>query len=107
VLQYAFTPAGRYAFIGVGQRYMALSRFEAAVWTSTTFGDGSYSVRGNELTLTPDRGQRETYLIRLEQESKDGRNWTEKLYLMKPERVMHLDGSRVEDNEVGLARINP
>jgi len=106
VLQYAFTPAGRYAFIGVGQRYMALSRFEAAVWTSTTFGDGSYSVRGNELTLTPDRGQRETYLIRLEQESKDGRNWTEKLYMMKPERVMHLDGSRVEDNEVGLARVN-
>ena len=107
VLQYAFTPAGRYAFIGVGQRYMALSRFEAAVWTSTTFGDGSYSVRGNELTLTPDRGQPETYFIRLEQESKDGRNWTEKLYMMKPERVTYVDGSRVEDNEVGLARINP
>jgi hypothetical protein len=107
VLQYAFTPAGRYAFIGVGQRYMALSRFEAAVWTSTTFGDGSYSVRGNELTLTPDRGQSETYFIRLEQESKDGRSWTEKLYMMKPERVTYLDGIRVEDNEVGLTRINP
>ena len=106
VLQYAFTPAGRYAFFGVGQRYMALSRFEAAVWTSTTFGDGSYSVRGNELTLTPDRGPPETYVIRLEQESKDGRNWIEKLYMMKPERVMHLDGARVEDNEVGLARVN-
>ncbi len=105
VLQYAFTPAGRYAFFGVGQRYMALSRFEAAVWTSTTFGDGSYTVRGNELTLTPDRGQPETYVIRLEQESKDGRNWTEKLYMMKPERVMHLDGARVEDNEVGLTRV--
>lgn len=34
------------------------------------------------------------------------RRWTEKLYMMKPERVMHLDGSRVEDNEVGLTRIN-
>ena len=107
VLQYAFTPAGRYAFIGVGQRYMALSRFEAAVWTSTTFGDGSYSVRGNELTLTPDRGQPETHLIRLEQESHDGRNWTEKLYMMKPQLVTYLDGSRLEDNEVGLARVLP
>jgi len=106
VLQYAFTPAGRYAFFGVGQRYMALSRFEAAVWTSTTFGDGSYSVRGNELTLTPDRGQPETYVIRLEQESKDGRTWTEKLYMMKPQLVRYLDGSRVEDNEVGLTRVN-
>ena len=46
-------------------------------------------------------------LHRLEQESKDGRSWTEKLYMMKPERVTYLDGSRVEDNEVGLARINP
>ena len=107
VLQYVFTPAGRYAFIGVGQRYMALSRFEAAVWTSSTFGDGSYSVRGNELTLTPDHGPRETYIIRLEQESRDGRTWTQKLYMMKPEQVMHLDGSRLEDNEVGLARVNP
>jgi len=105
VLQYAFTPAGRYAFIGVGQRYMALSRFEAAVWTSTTFGDGAYSVRGNELTLTPDRGQPETYVIRLEQESKDGRNWTEKLYMMRPQLVTYLDGSRLEDNEVGLTRV--
>lgn len=105
VLQYAFTPAGRYAFIGVGQRYMALSRFEAAVWTSTTFGDGSYSVRGNELTLTPDRGPPETYLIRLEQESRDGRSWTEKLYMMRPQQVRYLDAVRVEDNEVGLTRV--
>jgi hypothetical protein len=107
VLQYAFTPAGRYAFIGVGQRYMALSRFTAAVWTSTTFGDGSYSVHGHELTLRPDRGHPESYLIRLERESKDGRVWIEKLYMMKPERVTFLDGSRIEDNEVGLSRVNP
>jgi hypothetical protein len=107
VLQYAFTPAGRYAFTGVGQRYMALSRFEAAVWTSTTFGDGAYSVRGNELTLTPDRGQPESYFVRLEQESADGRSWTEKLYMMTPQSVMYLDGARVEDNEFGLSRLDP
>lgn len=105
VLQYAFTPAGRYAFTGVGQRYMALSRFEAAVWTSTTFGDGAYAVRGNELTLRPDRGDAEVYVVRLERESTDGRTWSEKLYLMRPERVTYLDGSRIEDNEVGLTRM--
>ena len=106
VLQYAFTPAGRYAFTGVGQRYMALSRFEAAVWTSTTFGDGAYSIRGNELTLIPDQGgQPETFFIRLEQESRDGQNWTEKLYMMKPQRVTYLDGARIEDNEIGLSRL--
>lgn len=104
-LEYAFSPSNRYAFTGVGQRYMALSSTLAAVWTSSTFGDGSYSVRGNELTLKPDRGDAETYVIRLEQVSKDGgRTWTEKLYMMRPTPVAYLDGTRLEDNEVGLER---
>jgi hypothetical protein len=107
-LQYAFTPAGRYAFFGVGQRYMALSRFEAAVWTSTTFGDGSYSIRGNELTLRPDRGDPDVYFIRLEQVSEDGgRTWTEKLFMMQPTRTVNLDGATIRDNEVGFERRNP
>jgi hypothetical protein len=107
-LQYAFTPAGRYAFFGVGQRYMALSRFEAVVWTSTTFGDGSYSVRGNELTLRPDRGDPDVYFIRLEQVSEDGgRTWTEKLFMMQPTRSVNLDGDTIRDNEVGFVRRNP
>src|SRR5258706_7690902 len=77
-LQYAFSPAGRYAFIGVGQRYMALSRYEAALWTSSTFGDGSYTIRANELTLRPDRGRPDRFSVRLEQVSEDrGRTWTE------------------------------
>jgi hypothetical protein len=107
-LQYAFTPAGRYAFFGVGQRYMALSRFEAAVWTSTTFGDGSYAIRGNELTLRPDRGDPDVFFIRLEQVSEDGgRTWTEKLFMMQPTRSVTLDGSSIRDNEVGFERRNP
>ena len=107
-LQYAFTPAGRYAFFGVGQRYMALSRFEAAVWTSTTFGDGSYAIRGNELTLRPDRGDPDVFFIRLEQVSEDGgRTWAEKLFMMQPTRTVTLDGSTIRDNEVGLERRNP
>ena len=107
-LQYAFTPAGRYAFFGVGQRYMALSRFEAAVWTSTTFGDGSYSIRGNELTLRPDHGDPDVYFIRLEQVSEDGgRTWTEKFFMMQPTRSVNLDGATMRDNEVAFERRNP
>jgi hypothetical protein len=107
-LQYAFTPAGRYAFFGVGQRYMALTRFEAAVWTSTTFGDGSYTIHGNELTLQPDRGDRDLFFFRLEEVSEDGgRTWTEKLFMMQPTRTVTLDGSRMKDSEIALERRNP
>jgi hypothetical protein len=104
-LQYAFTPAGRYAFFGVGQRYMRLSRFEAAIWTSTTFGDGSYSLRGNELTLRPDSGNPDLYFVRLEQVSQDGgRTWTEKLFMTQPVKNVTLDGPTIKDNEVAFER---
>lgn len=107
-LQYAFTPAGRYAFFGVGQRYMALSRFEAAVWSSTTFGDGSYTIRGNELTLRPDHGNPDVYFVRLEQVSEDGgRTWVEKFFMMQPTRSVNLDGASIRDNEVAFERRNP
>ena len=108
-LQYAFTPRGRYAFFGVGQRYMVLSHFDAVVWTSPTFGDGSYVIRGNELTLRPDRGGApDPFLFRLEQVSEDGgRTWTEKLFLMQPTKVTTLDGSSMHDNEIALERRNP
>jgi hypothetical protein len=80
-LQYVFTPAGRYAESGAMQRYAGDDR----VWVSQTFGDGAYAIRGNEITLTPDRGQREVGSIRLEQVSEDGgTSWVEKLYLVKP-----------------------
>ena len=107
-LQYAFTPAGRYAFFGVGQRYMALSRFETAVWTSRTFGDGGYVLRGGELTLRPDHGDPDVFFIRLEQVSEDGgRTWTEKLFMMQPTRSVTIDGASIHDNEVGFERRNP
>jgi hypothetical protein len=108
ILQYAFSPAGRYAFTGVGQRYMSLSRFEAAVWTSSTFGDGAYTINGNELQLRPDRGNPDRYLFRLEEVSEDvGRTWTERLFMMQPTSVVTLDGSTIRDNEVALERRNP
>lgn len=108
VLQYAFTPARRYAFFGVGQRYMALTPFETAVWTSTTFGDGSYTIGGNQLTLRPDHGDPDVFFFRLEQVSEDGgRSWVEKLFMMQPTQVRTIDGATTRDNEVALERRNP
>ena len=108
-IQYTFTPVKRYAFMGVGQRYMDISRYEAAVWTSTAFGDGSYSLRGNELTLTPDRGGKpDVYFVRLEQVSSDGgRSWTEKLYMMSPSRNCNMNGCGDHDGDMGLTRRKP
>jgi hypothetical protein len=80
-LQYVFTPAGRYAESGATRRYVGNDQ----VLTSTTFGDGAYLVRGNEITLVPDRGQAEAGSFRIEQVSEDGgATWVEKLYLAKP-----------------------
>jgi hypothetical protein len=104
-LQYTFTPAKRYAFMGVGQRYMSLSEYTAAVWTSTTFGDGSYVLRGNELTLAPDRDKPEVWLIRLEQVSEDGgKTWTEKLFMTRPLKSCNMNGCADHDAEIGLGR---
>lgn len=83
VHRYVFTPAGRYAEMGVMQRYMNLSRYEYAIWTSKTFGDGSYRISGNQITFRPDRGQPQTGFLRLEQVSEDGgKSWKEKLYIL-------------------------
>ena len=105
VNQYVFTPVGRYAWSGVGQRYMGLSRFETAIWTNMAFGDGSYTLHGNTLTLKSDRGQSEVWLIRLEQFSEDGgKAWSDKLYMMRPMSTCYLDGCRNKDSELALSR---
>src|SRR5437762_5895445 len=107
VNQYVFTPVGRYAWSGVGQRYMGLSRFETATWTSMAFGDGSYTLHGNTLTLKSDGGESEVWLIRLEQFSEDGgKSWSEKLYMMRPMSTCYLDGCRTKDSELALSRRN-
>lgn len=81
--RYVFTPAGRYAELGVLQRYMRLSRTETAIWTSKTFGDGAYSISGNQISFKPDRGKPETGFLRLEEISEDGgKTWKEKLYIL-------------------------
>jgi hypothetical protein len=86
---------------------MALSDFTAAVWTSTTFGDGSYVLRGNELTLVPDKGKPEGYLVRMEQITEDGKNWSEKLYMMQRMERCNVTSCPQQDTEIGLTRRNP
>ena len=53
------------------------------LWTMNTFrGDGAWTAKGASLTLTPDRGTPEGGSFRLEEESKDGRTWTERLCIL-------------------------
>jgi hypothetical protein len=61
--------------------------------TDAYFGDGTYSIKGNQIILIHDndKSKPEQGFIRLEQESKDdGRTWKDKLYLMRKSVV---DGS--------------
>ncbi len=64
--------------------------------TQAYFGDGSYSINGNQITLIRDtkKNQPEKGWIRLEEESKDeARTWTEKLYFL---RTSTIDGREYE-----------
>lgn len=44
--------------------------------------NGKWTVKGNTLTLTEDKGKASSGLFRLEQESSDGRNWKERLCVL-------------------------
>ena len=53
------------------------------LWTMNTFrGNGAWSVKGASLVLKPDQGAAEGGTFRLEQESKDGRAWSERLCVL-------------------------
>ena len=53
------------------------------MWTMNTFrGNGAWSVKGASLSLKPDQGAAEGGTFRLEQESKDGRAWSERLCIL-------------------------
>lgn len=53
------------------------------LWTMNTFrGNGAWSVKGASLVLKPDQGAPEGGTFRLEQESNDGRTWSERLCVL-------------------------
>lgn len=90
-----FAPNGRFANAAARQQYYA-SNNEIVTKTDAYFGNGSYTLRGNAITLTQDdrKNQPENGFIRMEEESKDeGRTWTPVLYLL---RVSSVDGKDYE-----------
>jgi len=83
-IQYTFAKGGRYAN---GSAIGYTSRVSRDVIETTTYGfggDGSWSIRGNTVTLTEDkaRGSPDVGLFRLEQESDDGHKWKERLCVL-------------------------
>lgn len=96
--RFAFASNGRFAGASAAQKYYATSSNELLTVTDAYFGDGAYSIKGNQVILTHDNDKNnpEKGFIRLEQESMDGgRTWKDKLYLMRKSIV---DGSDYEVN---------
>jgi hypothetical protein len=94
--QITFAGNGRYANAAAAQQYYRISSTELLTTTQAYFGNGSYALRGNAVTLTQDdrKNQPENGFLRVEEESKDeGRSWTEALYVL---RTSAVDGNDYE-----------
>jgi hypothetical protein len=94
--RFAFASNGRFAGAAAAQKYVRTSSTEMLRITDAYFGDGSYTIHGNSITLVHDneKNNPESGRLRIEQESKDGgRTWTQKLYLLRRSSV---DGSIYE-----------
>jgi len=82
LIRYTLAANGRYASgsaIGYSQRVSATE----VLYTTTGFrGDGAWTVKGQSLTLSPDNGPAEPGVFRLEQDSKDGRTWKDRLCIV-------------------------
>ncbi len=61
-----------------------ISATELLQTTNAYFGDGSYRIEGNRITLAMDRdrGASQRGFIRLEQDSQDGVSWKDRLCLL-------------------------
>lgn len=82
LIRYTLAANGRYASgsaIGYSQRVSPTE----VMYTTTGFrGDGAWTVKGQSLTLSPDGRPPEPGVFRLEQESKDGRTWKDRLCIV-------------------------
>ncbi len=82
LIRYTLAANGRYASgsaIGYAQRVSATE----VMYTTTGFrGDGAWTVKGQSLTISPDGRPPEPGVFRLEQESKDGRAWKDRLCIV-------------------------
>jgi hypothetical protein len=88
-----FAGNGRFANAAAAQQYHFTSN-ELITTTQAYFGNGSYTLRGNSITLVQDDKRTDHGFFRFEQESKDGgRTWADVLYLM---RTSSVDGQEYE-----------
>ena len=88
-----FAGNGRFANAAAAQQYH-LTANELITTTQAYFGNGTYTLRGNAITLAQDDKRTERGFFRVEQESKDeGRTWADVLYLM---RTSVVDGQEYE-----------
>ncbi len=88
-----FAGNGRFANAAAAQQYH-LGANELITTTQAYFGNGSYTLRGNTITLTQDDKRVDHGFFRIEQESKDdGRTWADAFYLM---RTSSVDGQEYE-----------
>jgi hypothetical protein len=88
-----FAGNGRFANAAAAQQYH-LTANELITTTQAYFGNGTYTLRGNGITLAQDDKRTERGFFRVEQESKDeGRTWADVLYLM---RTSTVDGQEYE-----------
>ncbi|HET6981833.1 MAG TPA: hypothetical protein VFI53_06810, partial [Myxococcaceae bacterium] len=79
LLRYTLASNGRYVSGSAVGNVSRVSPTEV-VFTTTGFrGDGAWSVKGQNLTLSPDNRAPEPGVFRLEQDSKDGRTWKDRL----------------------------
>lgn len=82
--RYTFAPNNRFASAAAAMTRTRISQTEILQTTNAYFGDGAYSIRGSSITLTSDgeRNNPKRGWIRLEQDSKDGATWTDRLCLL-------------------------
>jgi hypothetical protein len=86
---------GRFANAAARNQYVVSSN-ELLTITTGAFGNGSYTLRGNAITMVQDdrKNQPDNGFIRMEEESKDGgRTWAPILYLLRRSIV---DGQEYE-----------
>jgi hypothetical protein len=92
--QYTFAANGRYDSAAAAQQYNLLNNGQGLTTTQAYFGNGSYALKENAITLTPDSGPPKPGFFRIEEESKDnGRSWTQLFYLLSTSTV---DGTEYE-----------
>lgn len=82
--RYTFAANGRFASAAAAMTVTRISPTELLQTTNAYFGDGSYRMAANKITLTMDRdrGHPQRAFFRLESDSQDGVSWKDRLCLL-------------------------